>query len=151
MAGKKLSQLPQTTTMAIGDLLLTRKTDATEYKITYQDFSRELKEFTDFTVSSTGSSYTLADVNNNQWMDLSGSSAITITCPSESSIDLSSKFNHVISNYSSGAVNIAAAAGATVHAPPGGTLVIPQYATVGIKKASHTTNVYIVYGPTEAI
>lgn len=104
----------------------------------------------DFSVDDTDTSYTLAATNDNQWMDLTGSGTIDINCPPESTVDLGAKFNHVISNYSSGTVTIVAGSGVTVRPPAGGTLVIPQYATVGIKKASYAADTYIVYGPTEA-
>lgn len=104
----------------------------------------------DFSVDDTDASYTLSNTNFNQWMDLTGSGTIDITCPPESSVDLGAKFNHVVSNYSSGTVTIVAGSGVTVRPPTGGTLVIPQYATVGIKKASYAADTYIVYGPTEA-
>lgn len=104
----------------------------------------------DFSTGSASSDYTLSATDNNKWTDLTGSTAIDITCPPESSVDLGDKFVHVISNYSSDTVTIVAGAGVTVRPPPGGTLVIPQYATVGIKKAANTADTYIVFGLTEA-
>lgn len=104
----------------------------------------------DFAVDSATASYTLSATNNGQWMDLSGSGTIDITCPPESSVDLGAKFVHIISNYGSGTVTIVAGSGVTVRPPPGGTLVVPQYATVGIKKADFAADTYIVFGPTEA-
>lgn len=104
----------------------------------------------DFSASNTAASYTLAAPNDGQWMDLTGSSTINITCPPESSVNLGDRFVHIISNYSSGTVTIVAGSGVTVRPPPGGTLIVPQYATVGIKKADYATNTYIVFGPTEA-
>lgn len=101
--------------------------------------------------ANTATSYTLAASNKWQWMDLTGSSAINITCPPESSADLGDDFVHVISNFSTGTVTIVAGSGVTVVAPPGGTLIVPQNATLGIKKASHTTDTYIVFGVTEAV
>lgn len=103
-----------------------------------------------FDSSSATASYTLAAINDNQWMDLSGSATIDITCPPESDIDLGDEFVHVISNYGDGVVTVVAGVGVTVRPPPGGTLVIPQYSTVGIKKASFAANTYIVFGPTVA-
>lgn len=105
----------------------------------------------DFATGNTASSYTLAVSNDNQWMDLTGSGTINITCPPESSVNLGAKFNHVISNYSSGTVTIVAGSGVTVRPPPGGTLVVPQYATIGIKKADYAADTYIVYGPTNSV
>lgn len=106
----------------------------------------------DFTANDTDASYTLAASNNNEWMDIdsAAASSVNITCPPESSIDLGEKFVHVISNYSSQTVTIVAGSGVTVRPPPGGTLVVPQYATVGIKKARYAADTYIVFGPTEA-
>lgn len=103
-----------------------------------------------FTAGSASSSYTLGALQDNQWLDLDGATAIDITCPPESSVDLGDEFVHVVSNYGTGAVSIVAGAGVTVRPPPGGTLVIPQYATAGIKKAAFAANTYIVFGLTTA-
>lgn len=103
----------------------------------------------DFTTAITSTGYTLAEANNNQWMDVLGETAKDITCPDNTS-GLDSKFVHVINNYGTGTLTIVAAAGVTVRPPPGGTLVVPQYATVGIKKAANASDTYIVFGPTVA-
>jgi hypothetical protein len=106
----------------------------------------------DFTTGDTDASYTLAAVNDNQWMDIAAAAAgsVNITCPPESSVDLGAKFVHVISNYTSQTVTIVAGSGVTVRPPPGGTLVLSQYSTIGIKKASYAADTYIVFGLTEA-
>lgn len=105
----------------------------------------------DFKTSTTAASYTLGSVNDKNWIDLTGIATIEITCPPESSIDLGSEFVHIISNFSIGSVTIVAGAGVTVIAPAGGTLVSLENSTIGIKKASHAADTYIVFGPTEAI
>lgn len=105
----------------------------------------------DFSVNSTSASYTLSATQDNQWTDITGSSSVDITCPPESTINLGSKFVHTLSNYGTGTVTVVAGAGVTVRPPPGGTLVIPQYATVGIKKADNAADTYIVFGPTVAV
>lgn len=104
-----------------------------------------------FEASSTSASYQLGVINASQWMDITGAGPVDIECPIESTIDLTSKFVHLISNYSPGVVTITAEVGATVIPPAGGTLVIPQNATVGIKKSDSTPNQYIVFGPTQAV
>ena len=84
-------------------------------------------------------------------MDTTGAGPINIECPPEADEDLGDKFVHVISNYSSGAVTVVAGSGVTVHPPAGGTLVIPQYGTAGIKKADNSADTYIVFGQTVSV
>lgn len=105
----------------------------------------------DFSATSTGSSYTLSASNSNNWIDIVGASVVDIECPPESDTDLGSKFAHAITNYGTGVVTVTAGAGVTVIPPPGRTLVIPQFATVGIKKADNTPGTYIVFGPTASV
>ena len=107
--------------------------------------------FSNFATNNQAASYTLSDADTNRWTDLTGSAVIDIECPPESSVDLGSKFVHLISNYSTGVVTITAGAGVTVNPPAGGTLIVPQFATVGIKKSNNSADDYIVFGATQAI
>lgn len=108
-------------------------------------------ETSELTTDSTNLSYILGAGNNNQWMDIFGTpSGMTIQCPPESDIDLGSRFVHMITNYSSSVITIEGGTGVTVIPPNGGSLNIPQNATVGIKKANYDQNTYIVFGATEA-
>ena len=105
----------------------------------------------EFTAQSSTLGYTLGSVNKSQWMDIYGTNSnVVVTCPNESTIDLGPQFVHMITNYTIHPVTINAESGVTLEAPAGGSLVIPQYATAGIKKAHWSPNTYIVFGSTEA-
>lgn len=103
-----------------------------------------------FAATSTDTSYTLGAAQNNQWMDITGTAIVNITCPPESTINLGSKFVHAVTNYGSGTLTFVAGTGVTLQVPPGGSAVVPQYATVGVKKSAAAANTYILFGPTVA-
>lgn len=102
-------------------------------------------------VSSTSSSYTLSLSVWNQIKSITGSGAVDITLPLDSTLNLPIGYTHIVrprDSFSGTCTWVKADVSMTLEAPAGGTLVLPAGATSAATKIA--ANTWIIYGVTEA-